>query len=177
MQTEIEYRNTKMDVLIFSWRSILRHKIALASLLGIVLLGTISVFKGHDLDIVTVLAAIMFSGIIFAALFLFMLVYLSLSVLITYSAKNSKNILAKHRMVLTKEGCSIESENRKGDIRWAGVNKIRKGRWHIYLYIGPDNAHIIPKRAFNSSVEYDAFYDVLQMFRSSSASLCSTSSG
>ena len=47
MQTETEYRNIKLDSLIFGWRSILRREFTLVFVLGITLFNTVSVFKGH----------------------------------------------------------------------------------------------------------------------------------
>ena len=60
-----------------------------------------------------------------------------------------------------------ETEVNRSEEKWKGVYKIEKGRMHIYLFTSAVRAHIIPKKAFKSDIEYDTFYNRLQILRTS----------
>jgi hypothetical protein len=72
--------------------------------------------------------------------------------------KPGKGHLGKHRLVLSEDG--VLESTAVGDSRtsWSGVDRVEENREYIFIYTTPTAAHMIPKRAFRSADEAEAFY-------------------
>jgi len=41
---------------------------------------------------------------------------------------------------------------------WIGVQRLARGRGHLFPYVGSKEAHIIPRRAFQTDADWEACY-------------------
>lgn len=57
-----------------------------------------------------------------------------------------------HRMATGSDGVSIEAPNITMQIRWAGFARFEETALHLFLYVSPMRAFIIPKRGLNAEV-------------------------
>jgi hypothetical protein len=80
-----------------------------------------------------------------------------ITVLTTISRMN-KPMFCEKTITLGDDGYVAESQYGKSEIRWAMVQKLARTRWYIFIYLNQDNAVVIPRRAFENSAQWDAFY-------------------
>lgn len=83
-----------------------------------------------------------------------------------YSESASKGLLGEHTMVIDAEGVSERSAVGESKIAWSGIERIEDDGKSIYLYIGPVQAYVIPKRAFRTREDEEAFLQTAQAYRS-----------
>jgi len=50
---------------------------------------------------------------------------------------------------------SVSSELRSSTVRWKGVQKITREAGHAFVYVGPVEAFIVPRRAFASDAAFE----------------------
>ena len=55
-----------------------------------------------------------------------------------------------HRVVLNDEGFSIENQFASSRVQWAGFIRFEETPVYLFFYLGPRQAHMVPKRAFVS---------------------------
>jgi YcxB-like protein len=72
--------------------------------------------------------------------------------------KPGKGQLGKHRIVLSGDGLVESTAVGESRTSWAGVDRIEQDRDHLFIYVSPAAAHVIPKRAFRDTQEAEAFY-------------------
>lgn len=87
------------------------------------------------------------------------------NILKIYSQNASKGILGAHTIVIDPEGVTERSAVGESRTTWSGVEKIDDDGQNIYLYTGPLVAHVIPKRAFRTPDDADAFLQSAQGYR------------
>lgn len=83
-----------------------------------------------------------------------------------YSESASKDLLGEHTMVIDAEGVSETSAVGESKIAWSGVERIEDDGNSVYFYIGPVQAYVIPKRAFRTREDEQAFVQLAQAYRS-----------
>lgn len=65
----------------------------------------------------------------------------------------------QHRITLTETAVVEESPVNRTESTWAGVVKVARTRRLILIYIASNLAHVVPKRAFPSPLEADAYFN------------------
>jgi len=83
-----------------------------------------------------------------------------------YSQSESKSVLGEHTIAIAPDGVSERSAVGESRIAWSGVERLEEDGEYIFLYIGPLVAHVIPKRAFKTTEDANAFLHQAQSYRS-----------
>lgn len=83
-----------------------------------------------------------------------------------YSQSESKSVLGAHTIAIGPEGVSERTAVGESRIAWSGIERIEDDDEYLFLYIGPLVAHVIPKRAFKTAEDANAFLHQAQSYRS-----------
>src|SRR5690606_25063181 len=79
---------------------------------------------------------------------------------------STNGVLGEHTITLSPEGVLERTAVNEGLHKWSGIHAIVDDKEHLYLMIGEQMSHIIPKRAFASESEALAFADAAKAYRS-----------
>jgi hypothetical protein len=82
-----------------------------------------------------------------------------------YSQTESRNVIGEHTIAIEPEYVTERSPVGESRTAWSGIEKIQSDEQYIYIYVGPLNAFVIPKRAFKSGEESEAFLQQAQAYR------------
>jgi hypothetical protein len=82
-----------------------------------------------------------------------------------YSGSENKGVLGNHFLAIGPEGVRERSAVGESTTAWIGIERIEDDEQYLFLYTGPLQAHLIPKRAFATSQEADAFFRLAQTYR------------
>ena len=93
------------------------------------------------------LLGVMFLAILFFASIAFQL----------FSKKN-KTMRTEHEITLKDEGFVEKTPFNTTENTWAAVQRLRRSKNYIFLYVAANLAHVIPKRAFAAEEEWNGFY-------------------
>ncbi len=106
---------------------------------------------------------IVFSGSLLALLFLvfYYSVYQRWNVrrwtIKQFQQGRNLNLTGHRRITITPEFLIMASPLTQSACRWLGVEKILQDEYAIYVYVSTMNAHVLPRRAFNSDRHYQEF--------------------
>lgn len=67
-----------------------------------------------------------------------------------------------HTVTLTDDGVQESSSDGNTFHSWSGVPEISRTNDHVFLFVGPGAAHIVPVSAFPSKSDADAFFSNAQ---------------
>lgn len=80
---------------------------------------------------------------------------------------------SRMRLALSPEGISQETPGFSGRHRWSGIQGVAKTKDHLFIFIDSSHAYVVPRRAFQSAGDFDAFVtraeDYLRQAKSGSA--------
>ncbi|SRR5258706_8859472 len=88
----------------------------------------------------------------------------------------SETILSRRELTLKETDISIKTNLSELKYSWSGIIKKIEHKNCFYLYVGPRDAIIIPKRIFNNKNDYEKFEEYLSRYLSLSADLYKHSS-
>ena len=71
-----------------------------------------------------------------------------------------RGALGPHRVVLSDYGVTESTSVNETRTAWAGVDRVEQNPDYIFIYTSPAAAHVIPRRAFGSPQEAEAFYQL-----------------
>ncbi len=80
----------------------------------------------------------------------------------TFTASRQPGLFCEHTITLFDDALFEETPVNRGEHRWAGIQSVTEAAGHIFIYIGPNAAHVIPKRAFADTTAERAFYERAQ---------------
>lgn len=87
-------------------------------------------------------------------------------IIILFTSKERNGILGQHQYVISPEGLCIKTIANEGIQKWEGMTCVRKTNSYIYLQVTYYLFHIIPKRSFDSSNDFQRFFNAsLQYYR------------
>lgn len=73
------------------------------------------------------------------------------------SEGSNRNLFCRHRVTLSTEGISDSGEFGQAATAWRAVERVARTDTHAFVYTSALVAIIIPRRAFASPAEFDAF--------------------
>jgi hypothetical protein len=180
---KISFELEKKDILAFHLHTIFHNKI-----LRILYLGSI-LFQGYNafsplirwlisenalqmFDTKTILTVILQSGTTFAlniltSIIIFIVVNAVYLFFLMLKYKSNDGTLGHHLIELRENNLLEVSDVNETLHSWKSVQKIMEWRKYVLIYVSPTNAHIIPKRCFNSSEEVKIFIDEAQRLKES----------
>ena len=95
--------------------------------------------------------------VILAVLILATFLFSALSML----SRRNKTIFTEHTISLLPEALVEETQYSRSEFKWSSVQKIAKSRRYIFVYMSQHQAHVIPRRAFQSDADWNSFYGEL----------------
>ncbi len=75
-------------------------------------------------------------------------------------SRKDKPMFCEKTITLGDDGYVIESQYGKSETHWTMVQKLARTQRYIFIYLGQDNAVVIPRRAFDNCTHGDTFYDL-----------------
>ena len=84
---------------------------------------------------------------------------LILSIIGSMISRRNKTLLTEHTLRLAEDQFYHETPFAKTELKWSILQKLHRTRQYIFLYVAQHSAHVIPRRAFSSDEEWDAFYE------------------
>jgi hypothetical protein len=109
---------------------------------------------GEDIVITSVTAVLAYLASWFTQL-IFLATYLRLG--------NNRTMLTRKVIELHHDALYEECRFSKSYYYWQGIQKVVQRHGNIGIYITANSAHVIPKRAFRSDIERDAFWAALNL--------------
>ena len=154
---EISYDNTMKESIIFRFYYSLINpfNFIIATIIALVFYPW-SYFLPINIGmIITLILWILLFNVIF-------LLFSSLLVVILSLFKKNNTFLTNHKIVLNDENLIEETKYGTAYYKWEGIHKIKENKNYLYIYVSPYAAHIIPKKIFPSTNDYQTFYSYVQ---------------
>lgn len=144
----VEYENKFIDILAFN----AAHQFMSPVLQGLFLLFAGLIFLGELSEVGVIessIIAVIWYFILWLAQFVFNTIYL-------YS-RNNHSVLTRHIVEIQNDAFYEETKYNKSHFYWPGVIKVVKRLGLVAVYVTPQLAHIIPRRAFSSLAQRKEF--------------------
>jgi hypothetical protein len=77
---------------------------------------------------------------------------------------SNRAILGTRRLQISTVGLSKSSELIETKAKWAAVEKIDTTREYAYFYIASIEAYVVPRRAFNDDLQFQAFVELARRY-------------
>jgi len=155
----ITYTNTRRDLLAFQlyhqWRSPLLPLVNGACL---VFMGCLFLRATQDIPIAPRIAA----TVLFLLVLLPMLLAVQLALLTLNLLLRKAGVSAPETVTLSDSGVRIKTATSLQDHQWAGIKKLRRTRRHLFIYLAPSIACVVPRRAFANAAEWESFCELCQ---------------
>ena len=175
---EVEYELTRDDLYAFQWRAVFesprgrhaRRLVYLGWLLAIVLYAFVPAIGPHGITLSRVSVTFIVTSLVIVYLLQWSLdrwlVRRAIRQLLE-TERPDRGQLGRHRLLLDEDGLTERTAVGESRTRWAGVDRVEQSRDYIYIYTSSAGAHVIPRRAFASPEQADAFYRLSQARRQS----------
>src|SRR5262249_33760191 len=86
-------------------------------------------------------------------LLVFMIVgFWTVITLLTMISRRNKPLYCERTLTVGDEAFITESQYGRSETRWSLVQKLARTRSHIIMYLSQENAVLVPRRAFDSSI-------------------------
>lgn len=90
--------------------------------------------------------------------------------LLTMISTRNKPLYCQRSLTVGDESFVTESEYGRSETKWTLVQKLARTKSHIFMFLGQDNAIVVPRRAFENSDQWDKFYEICRQGRGRTAS-------
>lgn len=84
------------------------------------------------------------------------------------SEGRNRRLFSRHRVTLSPENINDSTEHGQTSTGWRAVERVAATAEHAYIYTGALAAIIVPRRAFASSSEFEAFVRTAREYHQSS---------
>ena len=159
----LSYRNTFRDRLAFAAYHVPRNPLVLLMAVGFFLLVTFTSLVPAVRDLPADKPAfVRVLAFIFVELLLVLLIiaFWGVIILLTMISRRNKPFFCDKTITLGEEVFVGESQYGRSETRWTMVQKLARTRRYIFIYLSQENAIVLPRRAFESSTQWDEFYDI-----------------
>jgi len=85
-----------------------------------------------------------------------------------YSEGHNRGIVGEHVIVIDPEGVKEVSEVGESTTVWSGIERVEENDNYLFLYTGPIQAHVIPKRGFADDQQITEFSQLARSYLSGS---------
>ena len=97
--------------------------------------------------------------VFFLLLFLPILLAVQVALLALSVVLRQVGNLIEETVTLSDAGVQVKTATSCQDHQWAGIKKVCRTRRHLFIYLTPSIACVVPRRAFASAEEWEAFND------------------
>jgi len=152
----ITYANTRRDLLAFQLHHLRRSPIMW---LPVALLGLMFFLMASEQALPTrIVATVIFLILQLPVLLAFYAAILTLNLLLRKD-RNSP----PETVTLSKAAMQIKTATSFQEHQWAGIKKMCRTRPHLFIYLTPSIACIVPRRVFASAAEWKSFNEFCRM--------------
>ena len=157
----VRYRNTFGDILWYSAFTYSRAPVVLSFLAGFAVLAFFIAFRAapHSDPLFTRVLASGVGAIIFT---LGIIVSMAVVTVLSLVSRSNRTILTDHTITICDDGLIEETAFNRTEQKWNGITQIGRTRRHVFAYVSQYAAHVIPRRAFESREDWDAFHGELR---------------
>jgi hypothetical protein len=153
----VRYTNTFRDILAFCFYHYPRSPVVLGTYgLGFLLISAV-IFQSLPSDIPPAAKALSFL-VLETLAFGFVAAIFTLTVVASMVSRRNKSILTEHVITLTESALCEETAYNKSETRWAGISHVARTRRYMFVYLAQYQAHVIPRRAFESDADWNSFF-------------------
>jgi hypothetical protein len=153
--TEITYTAADITALnLVIWRFWL-VLVAIIPAALIVITMILESFDGYSLDEAIDAIDWPFTGLVTFLL----VVWIIVASVVSYWWRGRKGLHGPIQFALTQDGVSFRSRQMEGVTFWNAIRSVKRDGGRAYLFISRRVAFIIPRRAFGSQTEFDAWAD------------------
>jgi len=146
----ITYTNTRRDLLAFQFHHLRRSPMMW---LPFALVGLMFFLMASEEALAPrIVATVIFLLLVLPILLAFYAAVLALNLLLR-KAGNSP----PETVTLSDAGLQIKTATGFQEHQWAGIRKVCRTRWHLFIYLTPSIACIVPRRVFGSTGEWESF--------------------
>jgi hypothetical protein len=97
---------------------------------------------------------------VFAMVVLVILIAVQLAIVALHLAlRRMKTKPTDYTLTLGEDGFVEESSDARLNYQWPGVQKLARTRCHLFIYVAPSIAVIVPRRAFGGEAEWNDLYE------------------
>jgi len=146
----IRYTNTRRDLLTFAAHHHLRsplHWFTLGVIALLVLPVSIDIGSRSELGVAF---TVVFSALAVLVFEVFAVLILAVVTSIAVLFQGGTGTLTEHVVDFDGDGITESTDVNSGTTKWSGVRRVRRTRGHIFVYVGPGMAHVIPRRSVDS---------------------------
>lgn len=76
----------------------------------------------------------------------------------------NRSVLGRHEIVLEESKLIERTSLNKMHNAWSGIERVLENDRHIFIYLSGSQAHVIPKRAFESQEEARTFFETAKAY-------------
>jgi hypothetical protein len=158
----ITYRNGFRDRLAFAAYHLPRNPVLLMINIGIFLFFTFAFVLPAALSLPSghLVAKIITFVLVELLLAVVLILFLASITLLTMISRRNKPLSCQRTLTVSDEAFVTESEYGRSEARWSIVQKLTRTRSHVFIYVSQENAVLVPRRAFESAAQWEAFYEI-----------------
>jgi hypothetical protein len=150
----ITYTNTRRDLLAFQLYHSRRSPVLLLS--SVICMMVMGFIFFDSADAVALIPRVV-ATVVFLLLLLFAFMLLRLGIFALFVALRQAGDLTPEKLTLGESGLRIETDTSFQDHQWRGIKKACRTRKHMFIYLTPAIACVVPCRAFSDAAERDQF--------------------
>jgi hypothetical protein len=162
---KVNYKMTFGDFVAFSWYYQTHSPVLMGFLLLVAGAGSWVIGRNSTKNSDMVFVMVWFIFMMASLAFMLILTFI-LTILVAISKKN-KTFLTDTVIELTENNIIEENSYGRSELVWGIVQKLKRTRRFILIYIAENKAIVVPKRAFANKQNWDAFYNFLETHRKS----------
>ena len=172
----IEYQNTLDDILALNWyhhraspaarRTLLLFQYGLPIAI-VVLVVLITLAAGWSLF--TIVPAVVLALAWFALVPQMQKRNLQKQIVRLYAEGRDRGIVTGHKVSMSSSSITDRTDRGETTTAWKDVDKVVATEKHVFIYVGPQSALIVPRGAFPGESEYNAFVDAAMRYHKATA--------
>ena len=93
-----------------------------------------------------------------------------LQVWILYKSGANKGTIGRHRIILTSESLTEETDYNKTIVDWVAIENIVKTKTHLLIYQSAVAAYVIPLKAFGNDANWQGFMEKAKHYQALASS-------
>jgi hypothetical protein len=146
----ITYNNTRRDLLAFQLHHFRRSPIMW---FPVALVGLMFFLMAPEVALLPrIVSTVIFLILVLPVLLAFYAAMLTLNLLLRKGGNSPPETVT-----LSDAGLQIKTATSFQDHQWAGIKKVCRTRRHLFIYLTPSIACVVPRRAFASAEEWESF--------------------
>ena len=144
----------------------LRHRSTFIGWLVLTILVAVSIFVSSGVPTTTRAWTVLAVSMVLGATFAIVVGLIWTCVYILISSRPGNGVLGEHLYTLKDEGLLEQTQANETLIKWGGARDLRRVMDSIVIDVAPALCHVIPRQAFATNSEYDAFWAAIQRLKS-----------